>query len=149
MGYPHSETATHVANSVVSSVTNIFVYGPIANVMGGHNIELLLMSRRKTGNRAFPNVTRKNRIDTLAATILFQSILSKLPVLFIPPVFYGIRVVTNQELVFRINLRVDAGIKGGDDLTGISLNLLLQYISRNIVAPRLLLDYRENFAIVH
>ena len=111
MGYPHSETATHVANSVVSSVTNIFVYGPIANVMGGHNIELLLMSRRKTGNRAFPNVTRKNRIDTLAATILFQSILSKLPVLFIPPVFYGIRVVTNQELVFRINLRVDAGIR--------------------------------------
>ena len=51
-------------------------------------------------------------------------ILSKLPVLFIAPVFYGIRVVANQELVFRINLIVDAGIKGGDDLTGISLNLL-------------------------
>jgi hypothetical protein len=48
MGYPHSETATHVANSVVSNVANIFAYGPIANVMGGHSIELFLMLRQRT-----------------------------------------------------------------------------------------------------
>ena len=59
------------------------------------------------------------------------------------------RVVAHQELVFRINLIIDVSIKGGDYLMGISLKILLQYISRNIVPLRLLLDYRENLAIEH
>ena len=59
------------------------------------------------------------------------------------------RVVAHQELVLRINLTIDVSIKGGDDLTGISLYIMLQYILRNIVPLRLLLDYCENLAIEH
>ena len=59
------------------------------------------------------------------------------------------RVVAHQELVLRINLIIDVSIKGGGDLTGISLYIMLQYILRNIVPLRLLLDYCENLAIEH
>ena len=59
------------------------------------------------------------------------------------------RVVAHQEFVLRINLIIDVSIKGGDDLTGISLYIMLQYILRNIVPLRLLLDYCENLAIEH